>query len=102
MLLTAAMGWLLPLFHGEPKLAPIYNPVTHMVPPAFPLLLIFPAAAIDLVLKASRNQSPPLPKSVNFPSHKIWLRFPLPPSEGERAGVRGALVYWGPRWRNLA
>jgi hypothetical protein len=44
------MVWILPLFPAQPKLAPIYNPVTHMVPPAFPLLLIFPAAAIDLVL----------------------------------------------------
>ncbi len=42
-----AMIWLLPLFAAQPKLAPIYNPVDHMVPPHFPLLLIFPAFAID-------------------------------------------------------
>ena len=45
------MVWILPLFPAQPKLAPIFNPVTHMVPPPFPLLLIFPALAIDLVLR---------------------------------------------------
>ena len=39
--------WVLPLFSAQPKLAPIYNPVDHMVPPPFPLLLILPAFAID-------------------------------------------------------
>ncbi len=43
--------WILPLFPAQPKLAPIYNPITHMVPPAFPLLLIFPAIATDLILR---------------------------------------------------
>ena len=45
-----AMIIVLPLFHAEPKLAPIYNPVTRMVPPAFPHLLIAPAFFIDLVM----------------------------------------------------
>jgi hypothetical protein len=40
---------LLPLFPAHPKLAPIYHPVDHMVPPMFPLLLILPAVAIDLI-----------------------------------------------------
>jgi len=39
----------LPLFPAHPKLAPIYHPVDHMVPPAFPPLLIVPALAIDLI-----------------------------------------------------
>ena len=45
-----AMIWILPLFPAQAKLAPIYNPVSHMVPPEFPLLLVLPAFAIDLVL----------------------------------------------------
>jgi hypothetical protein len=49
--LQGVMTWILPLFPAQPKLAPIFHPVTHMVPPAFPLLLIFPAFAIDLVLR---------------------------------------------------
>jgi hypothetical protein len=46
-----AMIWVLPLFPASPKLAPIYNPVTHMVPPAFPHWLIVPAMAIDLLFR---------------------------------------------------
>jgi hypothetical protein len=46
-----AMSWILQLFPATPKLAPIYNPVTHMVPPAFPLLIIVPAVAVDLLMR---------------------------------------------------
>lgn len=49
MLLMGAAVWILPLIPGTPKLGPIYNPVTHMVPPAFPLLMVAPALAIDLL-----------------------------------------------------
>jgi hypothetical protein len=51
MLIECLMLWILPLFPAQPKLAPILNPVTHMVPLPFPLLLIFPAVAVDLVLR---------------------------------------------------
>ena len=51
LVLQGMMTWILPLFPAHPKLAPIFHPVTHMVPPAFPLLLIFPAFAIDLILR---------------------------------------------------
>jgi hypothetical protein len=40
--------WILPLFPAEPKLGPVYQNVTHFVPPEFPLLLIVPAVALDL------------------------------------------------------
>lgn len=49
MLIGCGMTWILPLFEGSPKLGPIYNPVDHFVPLAFPLLLVVPAFAIDLV-----------------------------------------------------
>jgi hypothetical protein len=45
----AATGWILPLFPGEPKLGPVYHPMTHFMPPEFPLLLIAPAFALDLL-----------------------------------------------------
>jgi hypothetical protein len=45
------MIWFLPLFPGHPKLAPIYHPVDHMVPPPFPHLLILPALGIDLLMQ---------------------------------------------------
>jgi len=39
---------ILPLFPAEPKLGPVFQPVTHFVPPAFPILLIVPAVLLDL------------------------------------------------------
>ena len=53
--IVLVLMWTLQLFPATPKLAPIYNPVTHMVPPPFPLLLIVPAIAIDLVLRRIRT-----------------------------------------------
>ena len=49
--ITLAMVWILPLFPAQPMLAPILRQVDHMIPPPFPILLIGPAAAIDLVLR---------------------------------------------------
>lgn len=49
MLIVAAMAWVLPLFPGEPKLGPIANRVDRFVPLPFPLLLVVPAFAIDLI-----------------------------------------------------
>ena len=51
------MIWILQLFPARPKLAPIYNAVTHMVPPHFPLLLVIPALAVDLVLRRRGERS---------------------------------------------
>jgi len=39
----------LPLFPADPKLGPVFQPVTHFVPPKFPLLLIVPALILDLL-----------------------------------------------------
>jgi hypothetical protein len=49
-LLIGAAVWLLPLVPGEPLTAPIYNPRTTLLPPPFPLLLIAPAFALDILL----------------------------------------------------
>ncbi|HEX4627193.1 MAG TPA: hypothetical protein VH137_00260, partial [Gemmatimonadales bacterium] len=48
---TLVMIWLLQLFPATPKLAPVFNPVTAMVPPPFPLLLVVPALGVDLVMR---------------------------------------------------
>ena len=40
--------WILPLFPAEPKLGPVYQNVTHFVPPDFPILFIVPAFLLDL------------------------------------------------------
>jgi hypothetical protein len=41
--------WIVPLFPGEPKLGPVYQHVNHMLPLAFPILLVAPALALDLL-----------------------------------------------------
>lgn len=51
MAIVLGMAWILPLFAAQPMLAPIYNPVTKMVPPAFPLLLVIPALAVDFLIQ---------------------------------------------------
>jgi hypothetical protein len=51
MLLWASLIWILPLFPAEPKLGPVYQKVTHFIPPPFPLLLIVPAFFVDLALQ---------------------------------------------------
>ena len=51
MLVTMLMLWILPLFPATPKLAPVFRPLTHMVPPPFPLLLVVPAVVVDVVLR---------------------------------------------------
>lgn len=60
MLSRLLMGWIFPLFPAEPKLGPIYNPVEQMIPMQFPLLLIVPAAGIDVLMRrVGRDATPP-------------------------------------------
>lgn len=47
-LFVMSMLWILPLFPATPKLGPVYQPITHMVPLPFPILLIVPAFVLDL------------------------------------------------------
>ena len=44
-----AFEWILPLFPATPKLGPVYQHITHLVPLHFPLLLIVPAIFLDLL-----------------------------------------------------
>jgi hypothetical protein len=46
---------ILPLFPAQPKLGPVYFPVTHFVPPKFPVLLLVPAVALDLLWQRTRD-----------------------------------------------
>jgi hypothetical protein len=54
---ASVIGFILifPLFPAQPKLGPVYYPVTHLVPPKFPILLIAPAFALDLFWRRVRN-----------------------------------------------
>jgi hypothetical protein len=54
-LFVLLMMWVLPLFSAQPKLGPVYQNITHMVPLPFPILLIVPAFALDLILPLFRE-----------------------------------------------
>jgi hypothetical protein len=49
------MGHILPLFPAEPKLGPVYQHVTQLMPPEFPILLIAPAFVLDLLWQHTGN-----------------------------------------------
>src|SRR5205823_6974549 len=76
MLIYMALILVLPLFPAHPKLAPIYHPVDHMLPPSFPLLLIFPALAIDgiawLFGHRSEFETPPSPAAAVVLRRQWW------------------------------
>jgi hypothetical protein len=94
--ITLAMMWILQLFAATPKLAPIYNPVTHMIPPAFPLLIIVPAFAVDLLMrKFGRGHDWKLSillgltwVAVMLAAHWFWAEFLVSP--GARNFIFGA------------
>jgi hypothetical protein len=52
--LTMIMMVLMPLFPAQPLLGPIYVQVGHFMPTDFPLLLVVPALALDLVMARVR------------------------------------------------
>jgi hypothetical protein len=49
--------WIFPLFPAEPKLGPVYQHVTHLIPPDFPMLLIVPAIVFDLLRRRTAGWS---------------------------------------------
>jgi hypothetical protein len=49
---------ILPLFPAQPKLGPVFNPVTHMIPAKFPILIVVPALALDLLWQRVKNWKP--------------------------------------------
>ncbi len=46
---------ILPLFPAQPKLGPVYFAVTHFVPAKFPILIVAPALALDLLWMRTRS-----------------------------------------------
>ncbi len=55
MLFGIGLILVLPLFPAEPKLGPVYQHVTHFIPEAFPILLIVPALALDLLWQRTKH-----------------------------------------------
>jgi hypothetical protein len=68
--------WIFPLFGGEPKLGPVYQRVTHMVPLGFPILILASAVALDFLW----------PKLQEPQSWSPWLRAPV-------AGVAAVIAF---------
>jgi hypothetical protein len=53
--IMVVMVWILPLFPAEPRLSPVYNYITRFQPYHFPMLLIVPAIALDVLMGRYRN-----------------------------------------------
>jgi hypothetical protein len=49
---------ILPLFPAQPKLGPVFNPITHLVPAKFPILILVPAMALDVLWRRVKNWKP--------------------------------------------
>jgi hypothetical protein len=64
MAVMVASILILPLFPAQPKLGPVFYPVTHMVPTNFPMLLIVPGLVLDLLWRRTRDW-------------KLWLLAPF-------------------------
>jgi hypothetical protein len=95
----AAMVWIFPLFAAEPKLGPVYQPITHMIPLEFPLLIVVPAVALDLGRAALARwprwaQAPVL--GLAFMTTLVAAEWPFATflqSEGARNAVFGASYF---------
>jgi hypothetical protein len=91
--------WILPLFPAEPKLGPVYQQVTHFIPPEFPLLVIFPALALDTLWARTRNWNAwcgAIVSSVVFLAVMVAVQWPFATflmSPGSRNWVFGTLYF---------
>ncbi len=55
MVIAIAEILVFPLAPASPKLGPVFFPVTHLVPAKFPILIVFPALALDLLWQRTRG-----------------------------------------------
>jgi hypothetical protein len=98
-LIVAGSNWILQLFPAEPKLGPILNHITHFQSGPFPLLVIIPAAAMDLI--AQRSQAgdwiKALLMSVSFVALLFAVQYPLGGFLLESAGSRN-WFFGGDAW----
>lgn len=77
---AGATVWILPLFPAHPLTPPIHNPITRMLPPPFPLLLILPSIGLDLLhcrLAQSRPADGTLPLSLSAGTIFVALFVPV-------------------------
>ena len=70
--LQMLMLLLLPLFPGQPLLGPIFVQVDRFMPPDFPLLLVVPALAIDLLIRRVAPVNPGVPATRTLRRGVAW------------------------------
>jgi hypothetical protein len=58
MIFAIAEILIFPLFPAQPKLGPVFNPVTHLIPAKFPVLIFVPALALDLLWQKTSAWKP--------------------------------------------
>jgi hypothetical protein len=72
------MLWIFPLFPATPKLGPVYQKITHMVPMEFPLLIVVPALVLDAL----------------WPKISAWKKWP----QAAVAGLVFLLAFLAVQW----
>jgi hypothetical protein len=77
-LFLMGMTWILPLFPAQPKLGPVFHEVNQFIPNGFPLMIIVPALALDLLW----------PRIAGW---RLWRQAIV-------AGVVFMAIYWAVEW----
>lgn len=99
-----AFEWILPLIPAEPKLGPVYQHITHLVPLHFPLLLFVPAVALDLLWNKTEHWgrwklaavSGPLFVSSFLAAQWPFANFLMSPAARNRVFGMGYFAYFDP------
>jgi hypothetical protein len=58
MIIAIAEILIFPLGPAQPKLGPVFNPITHLIPAKFPILIFVPALALDLLWRGTKAWKP--------------------------------------------
>jgi hypothetical protein len=106
MLAIIAFILILPLFPAAPKLGPVYQQVTQFIPPKFPILLIVPAIALDLLWRRFGESNKLLLSLVSGPLFVLTLvaaewpfaSFLMTNASENRFFGTGYLDYGTPSW----
>jgi hypothetical protein len=96
----------LPLFPAAPKLGPVYQNVTHFVPPRFPMLVIVPAIVLDLLWSRIGKRNKLLVAAVSGPAFVLSLvaaewpfaKFLMTKAADNRFFATGMHDYGTPSW----
>jgi len=106
--ITSVIGFILilPLFPAQPKLGPVYQSVTHFVPPQFPILLLVPAVLLDLFWTRAKSLSKLWAAALSGPLFVLSLlaiewpfaSFLMTPASNNRFFATGSHPFSVPSW----